>query len=79
MMRTTVTLPEELVSLLQREARRTDASVSEVVRRALSQHLGACGAPRRLGFAALGRSGRRHTARDADRILRREWSGARRR
>jgi Arc/MetJ-type ribon-helix-helix transcriptional regulator len=79
MTRTTVTLPDELAVLLAREARRRDASVSEIVRRALSSFLGGTGGRRTLPFAALGRSGRRHTARDAEKILSAEWGHARRR
>lgn len=80
MMRTTVTLPDELATLLAREARRHDTSVSEIVRRAVASFLGtASGERRELPFAALGRSGRRHTARDAEKILTAEWGHARRR
>jgi hypothetical protein len=50
-------------------------SLSEVARRALAAHLGlADGAPRDVPFAALGRSGQRHTARDMEDILAREWA-----
>jgi hypothetical protein len=80
MKRTTITLPDEVASLLAREARRHDTSVSEVVRRAVEAFLGAgSDARRELPFAALGRSGRRHTARDAEKILASEWGHARRR
>jgi hypothetical protein len=80
MTRTTITLPDDVAVILAREARRRDTSVSAIVREVLTAHLGLAGTgPRRLGFAALGRSGRRHTARDAEAILRREWGRARRR
>jgi predicted transcriptional regulator len=80
MTRTTVTLPDDLAALLAREARRHDTSVSEVVRRAVASFLGLTGETRReLPFAALGRSGRRHTARDAEKILTVEWGHGRRR
>jgi metal-responsive CopG/Arc/MetJ family transcriptional regulator len=80
MTRTTVTLPDDLAALLAREARRHDTSVSEVVRRAVASFLGAAETGRRqLPFAALGRSGRKHTARDAEKILTAEWGHARRR
>jgi hypothetical protein len=79
MMRTTVTLPNDLATLLAREARRRETSVSEIVRRAVAAFLGASGGGRELPFAALGRSGRRHTARDAEKILAAEWGHARRR
>jgi metal-responsive CopG/Arc/MetJ family transcriptional regulator len=80
MIRTTVTLPDELAALVAREARRHDTSVSEIVRRAVSSFLGIANGERRtVPFAALGRSGRRHTARDAERILTAEWGHGRRR
>ena len=79
MTRTTIALSDELARLVVHEARRRNTSVSEVVRSALAGHFGLTGASRRLGFVALGRSGRRHTARDAEAILAREWSRDRRR
>lgn len=79
MTRTTVSLPDDLATLLAREARRHETSVSDIVRRAVESFLGASGEPRELPFAALGRSGRRHTARDAEKILTAEWGHARRR
>jgi hypothetical protein len=78
MTRTTVSLPDDLATLLAREARRRETSVSDIVRRAVESFLGV-GEPRELPFAALGRSGRRHTARDAEKILTAEWAHARRR
>jgi Arc/MetJ-type ribon-helix-helix transcriptional regulator len=78
MKRTTISLPDELASALRREARRRDVSISEVARVALSEHLGLTGnGTRPLPFAALGASGKRTTARDAERILAREWGRAR--
>jgi len=80
MTRTTVTLPDDLAVLLAREARRHDTSVSEIVRRAVASFVGlSSGQRRELPFAALGRSGRRHTARDTEKILTAEWGHARRR
>ena len=79
MTRTTIALSEELARLVVHEARRRNTSVSEIVRVALAGHFGLTGASRRLGFVALGRSGRRHTARDAEAILAREWARDRRR
>jgi len=80
MTRTTVTLPDDLALVLAREARRHDTSVSEIVRRAVASFVGlSSGQRRELPFAALGRSGRRHTARDAEKILTAEWGHARRR
>jgi predicted transcriptional regulator len=80
MMRTTITLPDDLARLLAREARRHDTSVSDIVRRAVTSFRDlSTGGRRELPFAALGRSGRRHTARDAEKILTAEWGRARRR
>lgn len=79
MRRTTVSLPDDLATMLAREARRRETSVSDIVRRAVESFLGASDEPQKLPFAALGRSGRRHTARDAEKILTAEWGHARRR
>ena len=79
MTRTTVSLPDDLATLLAREARRRETSVSDIVRRAVESFLGTADERRALPFAALGRSGRRHTARDAEKILTAEWGRARRR
>jgi len=79
MTRTTVTLPDHLATLIAREARRRETSVSDIVRRAVVAFLGVSGERQDLPFAALGRSGRRHTARDAEKILTAEWGHARRR
>jgi len=78
MHRTTITLPDELGAVLAREARRRETSVSALVRDAIGSFLGLTETkPRRLPFAALGRSGHRHTARDAEKILATEWGRAR--
>jgi metal-responsive CopG/Arc/MetJ family transcriptional regulator len=79
MTRTTVSLPDDLATLLAREARRRETSVSDIVRRAVESFLGTAGDRRDLPIAALGRSGRRHTARDAEKLLTAEWGHARRR
>ena len=78
MTRITISLPEELAAILVQEARRRSEPVSGVVREALRLYLEGTGAPApSLGFIALGRSGRRHTARDAEKILSREWDSDR--
>ena len=79
MKRTTISLPDELAQILAREALRRGASVSEIVRSALLEHLSLEKGRKKLPFVALGRSGCRHTARDAEAILAREWRRARRR
>ena len=78
MKRTTISLPDELASAVQREAHRRATTVSEVVRRALVAQLGLeSDQPRQIPFAGLGSSGHRHTARDLEEILAREWGDAR--
>ena len=78
MRRTTLTLPDELVAALKREARRRDTSVSEIAREALIEHFGlADNGPRRLPFVALGRSGFHDTSERIDEILDDEWGRAR--
>jgi metal-responsive CopG/Arc/MetJ family transcriptional regulator len=80
MTRITISLPDELAKLVTREARRQATSVSEVVRGALRMALGLSpDTPTEIPFAGIGRSGRRHTARNAEDILAREWSRDRRR
>lgn len=80
MTRITISLPEDLAAILGREAHRLSEPVSAVVRRALRAYLeGAEAPPAKLLFVGLGRSGRRHTARDAEKILSREWRRDRRR
>jgi hypothetical protein len=76
MSRITISLPEDFVALLAREAERAHTSVSDIVRRALGRQFGLTDeTTRKLPFAGLGRSGRRHTGRDAEAILAREWGG----
>jgi hypothetical protein len=80
MKRTTITLTEDLARVAAREVRRRGVSLSELVREALTSHLGLGGVTRRkLPFAALGASGHRNTARDMEEILDREWTSDRRR
>ena len=75
MKRTTISLPDDLARVADREARRRGGSFSELVREALAEYLGLGGeARRKLPFANLGGSGHRHTARDAEEILAREWA-----
>jgi metal-responsive CopG/Arc/MetJ family transcriptional regulator len=74
MKRTTITMPDDLAGIVEREAQRRRISVSELARDALREHVGANpDAPRVLPFAGIGSSGTRHTARDAEEILAREW------
>jgi predicted transcriptional regulator len=74
MKRTTVSLPDEVAAALVREARRRNVSASAITRDALASHLGlAADEPREVPFAAVGRSGRRRTARDMEKLIGREW------
>jgi Arc/MetJ-type ribon-helix-helix transcriptional regulator len=79
MHRITISLPADLAATIAEEAERRGTSVSEVVRGAISRMLGAGDEPPDLPIAALGRSGKKTTARDAEDILAREWNGAGRR
>jgi predicted transcriptional regulator len=72
MKRTTISLADDLAAAVEREARRRRVPVSQVAREALEAHLGR-GGTRTLSFAALGRSGHRTTAVDAEAILDAEW------
>jgi metal-responsive CopG/Arc/MetJ family transcriptional regulator len=70
MKRITVSLPEEAAQRLEREARRRGVSISALVREAVEGHFVASdGDAHRLPFVGAGRSGHRHTARDAEEIL----------
>jgi predicted transcriptional regulator len=74
MQRTTVSLPDDVAQALAREARRRNVSASAITREALAGHLGlGADKPRELAFAAVGRSGRRTTARDMEQLIEREW------
>lgn len=74
MRRTTLSLPDDVAEALTREAARRRTSASAVAREAIEHHLGLAGdAPRHVAFAAVGRSGRRTTARDLEIELREGW------
>lgn len=73
MKRTTISLPDELAAAVDREARRRRVPVSQIAREALEERLRRAEGRRQLAFAALGRSGHRTTARDAEKILAAEW------
>jgi metal-responsive CopG/Arc/MetJ family transcriptional regulator len=73
MKRTTISLPDDLAVVLEREAQRQATSVSDIARRAISEYLGRSTPKRRVPFAGIGDSGERHTARDAEEILAAEW------
>ena len=78
MKRTTISLPDDLAVVIEREARRRSVSVSEIVRQALAAHVGIGeGGVREIPFANLGASGYHDTARRVREILADEWGGAR--
>lgn len=74
MKRTTISLPDDLAAAVEREARRRRAPISQIAREALAARYGGTGTRRVIPFAAIGRSGQRTTARDAEEILSREWT-----
>jgi plasmid stability protein len=74
MMRTTITLPDDLGREVRREAQRRGVSVATVAREALREHVEVATEP---GFIGIGASGRRDIARNAEQILARELSDAR--
>jgi hypothetical protein len=77
MKRITIVVPDELNALLQEERRRRDVPAAEVVRDALEAYLVKKDEPRRLSFAALGRSGRHDISERVEEILDAEWGGSR--
>jgi Arc/MetJ-type ribon-helix-helix transcriptional regulator len=75
MKRTTISLPDDLAGMVEREARRRRTSVSEVVRIALASHFD-LHKPRELPFANLYHSGHTSDAADLEDILAKEWPAA---
>ncbi len=74
MKRTTISLPDDLAAVLEREARRRQQSASQVTREALAEHLGVNGTEqRRLGLVGIGRSGQSDTGERAEEILAAGW------
>ena len=75
MKRTTISLPDDVALLAEREARRRGVSLSEVARDALAQHLGLDrSSPRPLPFAKLGRSRHSDTSSRVDELLEASWT-----
>lgn len=74
MMRTTITLPDDLAHEVQREAQRRRVSIATVAREALREHVEGAAEPT---FIGVGASGQHNIARDAEQILAREWGDAR--
>jgi metal-responsive CopG/Arc/MetJ family transcriptional regulator len=74
MMRTTITLPDDLAQEVKREAQRRRVSIATVAREALREHVNASSPP---AFIGIGASGRHSIARNAEQILASEWGDAR--
>jgi Ribbon-helix-helix protein, copG family len=68
MKRTTVKLPDDLDARLRHEARRRGATIADVTRAALEEHLGV-GRRRRLGARGAGRSGRSDVSERIEEII----------
>lgn len=75
-MRTTITLSDELARDVKREAERRRTSISKIACEALREHIDSTAATP-PSFIGVGKSGQRDTARRAEEILAREWSDAR--
>lgn len=73
MKRTTITLPDDLASVVDREAHRRGTSVSEVVRTALHDSL-VGSAPRRVSFAGICDDPQLPTGRDMEQALADRWA-----
>ena len=73
MKRTTISLPEDLAGIVERDARLRQTSVSEIVRQALNAHYG-LDKPRELPFANLGRSKSGWGAANLDEYLDKYWA-----
>lgn len=74
MKRTTISLPDGLASALEREARRSGMSASQIVREALEARLGPAGRASALrSIVGLGRSGYTDTSERMEEILREAW------
>jgi len=75
MKRTTISLPDDVVTALEREARRQRCSRSEIAREALRAHLQVGTASRRaLPFAAVGRNEGARPAAELEEQLSEEWA-----
>jgi predicted transcriptional regulator len=72
----TISLPDQLASALDREARRRSLPTSAIAQDALNEYLGIghAGDRRELPFAALGHSGHHTTADGMEALLEREWT-----
>jgi predicted transcriptional regulator len=75
MKRTTISLPDDLASALEREARRRRVPVSQIAREALEDRLRSRKrGSHRFPFMALGASAHETTSEDVEKILRDKWS-----
>lgn len=75
MKRTTISLPDDLAVVVEREARRRGTSVSAVTRDALAEHFGVSGdEPRDVPFAGLITRGAPLPATEAEALLAAHWA-----
>lgn len=72
MKRTTISLPDDLALVVERESRRRGVSVSALTREALAARLQ--GEPK-VPFAAVGRSGDATGGERMDELLTNSWAG----
>ena len=73
MKRTTISLPDRLAGVVEREARRRHTSVSEIIRAAITSHF-KLDQPREIPFANVGRSGLSDLASNMDHYLAQDWA-----
>ena len=74
MKRTTITLSDELAELVEREAHRQRASVSQVIRQRLSQtFMGSQEQPRRIPWAGIVNDPKLVHGENIDEELERDW------
>jgi hypothetical protein len=75
MKRTTITLPDDLSELVDSEARRRQASVSEVIRTFIIQGLaGSADKPREIPFAGLFHDPDMAAGESIDEALKQHWA-----
>jgi hypothetical protein len=69
MKRTTVMLPDDLLTQLRHESRRRGTSVAEIVRQAVERHMETPSTGRRLAFFAVGEGGPDDASERVDEIV----------
>ena len=77
MRRTTISLPDDVATALEREARRRRVPVSQVAREAIEARLGLSEeGPRDVPFIGIGSSGYSNISEDIEDLLAAEWTDA---